>query len=189
MYKITSILLLISFAFISCNNTVSTRDEVSSSIKQDETINNENKNNTQTLITKKGDSIYLEISTPVGMSLNNITINTPNFENTNPISLIDIDPVNKIELYDLDNDGFEELFIFTTAAGSGSYGTIYAYSTTNKQLKNIKVDSFKIDDNYSGHDSFYFDNNTLIREYPSSDKQIKVIYKLIDNRLSIDTEG
>ena len=192
MYKITSILFLISFAFISCNNEVSTRDKSAINIEQDHTLINKNENNTQTLITKKGDSIYLEISTPVGMSLNNITIKTPNFENTKPISLIDTDPVNKIKLYDLDNDGFEELFIFTTAAGSGSYGTIYAYST-NKGLYLSEIKTDILDQKirgYTGHDNFSFEGEKLIRAYPlnyrKNDKSISIIkYQLNNGRLTI----
>ena len=119
----------------------------------------------QILKTSNEKDIVLKISNPIGMSLVNIDIIGANFENKIPISLIDIDPINKIELYDMDNDGFDELFIFTNAAGSGSYGEIYAFSSNKGiRLKAIDVANFKYDD-YQGHDSFILRKNKLIRTF------------------------
>ena len=189
MKNIRFIVLIISILiFTNCdiNNTPIELDNITS---QDSNIAEKNLNSDtyqiKILKTSKANDIVFKISNPIGKSLEDVIIIGANFENKIPITLTEIDPINKIELYDIDNDGFDELFIFTTSAGSGSYGSIYAF-TSNKGvgLKPIIVDDFIFDD-YSGHDSFYFENNMLIREYPNSDKNIKIKYKLIDNKLSI----
>ena len=128
-------------------------------------INKENPFSVKILKATSGKDIVFKISNPIGMSLVDIDIIGANFSNKMPISLKDIDPINRIELYDIDNDGFEELFIFTSAAGSGSYGSIYAF-TSNKEveLTPINIDDF-IFKGYFGHDSFIFEKNRLIRTF------------------------
>ncbi|MCK5847260.1 MAG: hypothetical protein KAG84_07470 [Bacteroidales bacterium] len=127
----------------------------------------------QILKTSNNKNIVFKISNPLGVSLTNVVIIGANFEDKSPITLNEIDPISKIQLYDINNDGFDELFIFTQSAGSGSYGNIYAFtSTKGMQLKPIIIDDF-IFDGYIGHDLFTFNNDKLIRTFTIENDGIK----------------
>ena len=75
------------------------------------------------------------------------------------------------QMADLNSDGSPELYIFTTSAGSGSIGSLIAYSTNNKKsltpiyLPEISEDK-KYGKGYMGHDSFKIVGNRLTRSFP-----------------------
>jgi len=67
--------------------------------------------------------------------------------------------VTKAEIEDLNSDGFPEILIYTTSAGSGSYGNVIGYSVNNgKSLSKIYFppvsDNSKVKLGYMGHDEF-----------------------------------
>ena len=79
--------------------------------------------------------------------------------------------VSGIEVADLNNDDSPEIYVFVTSAGSGSYGSLVAYSVNNKKsLSSIylrELSSYKeISSAYMGHDKFSVNKNSLIREFP-----------------------
>jgi hypothetical protein len=72
---------------------------------------------------------------------------------------------------DINNDGFPEVYVYTTSAGSGSYGGLIAYSSNhNKSMSPIYLSPLKNDSensaNYMGHDQFYLAKDKLIRTFP-----------------------
>ena len=75
------------------------------------------------------------------------------------------------QMADLNGDGSPELYIFATSAGSGSMGSLIAYSTNNKKsltpiyLPEISEDK-KYGKGYMGHDSFKIVGNRLTRSFP-----------------------
>ncbi len=106
-------------------------------------------------------------------SLVTVKITPKGFEHAEPIVLKDIDPVSKVFLADLNHDGFEEIYIVTTAAGSGSYAGLYGYSSNNdKSVTPITIPEVSKKDlagsfkGYMGHDSFYVENGKLYRKFP-----------------------
>ena len=114
------------------------------------------------VVDKKGDG-----------SLVTVTVTPKGFEFGEEMVLKDVDPVSKIFLADLNNDGYEELYIVTTAAGSGSYGNIYGFSSNkDKSVTPISVPEITEQDlktkfkGYMGHDVFYLKNGKLYRKYP-----------------------
>jgi len=124
------------------------------------------------LQTKSGKRLTVAESHPDGMSLSDISILPHGFDAQTPIEIKGVDPVSKIELGDLDHDGFEELYIYTQSAGSGSAGTVYAFaSDKDKELKPIdcsligdtSAEEFK---GYQGHDFFKLEGNSLARTFP-----------------------
>jgi len=127
------------------------------------------------LKTKTGKIIVINETHPDGLSISKVQIVTRGFTENQPIDVGEIDPVNKVEFADLDNDGFEELYIFTQSAGSGSGGEFYAYAS-DRDVKLIKIESPVVMDKeyrvggkfegYMGHDRFFFDKGMLIREFP-----------------------
>lgn len=72
---------------------------------------------------------------------------------------------------DLNSDGFPELVLFTQSAGSGSYGTVIAYSVNNgKSMSQVYFppvsENDKVKAGYMGHDRFYVQDSKLVHEFP-----------------------
>jgi len=109
-------------------------------------------------------------------SISKINIITDGFtEVTDTLHLEESDPISKISLTDLNKDGFNEIFIITKSAGSGSYATIYGFSSNkDKSVSSIIVPEISQSDlmegavfnGYQGHDSIYFSKNRLFRKFP-----------------------
>jgi len=107
--------------------------------------------------------------------------------------------VTNIEVTDLDNNGSPEIYIFINSAGSGSYGSLVAYSVNNKKsLSNIyikEVSSYKqLSVGYMGHDTFSIKEENLVQEFPIYKKRDfnnnptggvrKLHYKLVQGKAS-----
>ena len=108
-------------------------------------------------------------------SLASLKIETKGFKINNEFTLTDIDPVMEIKVTDLDNNGYDELYIVTQSAGSGSYATVYGYaSNQDKSVTPIYIPEFTEKDfeegalfeAYQGHDTFVFESDRLIRYFP-----------------------
>jgi hypothetical protein len=89
--------------------------------------------------------------------------------------IAEADPLNKAFLADLDENGFEEIYLITTSVGSGSYGNIYGYSSNaDKSVSPIYMAPINENDlspgglfeGYMGHDSIYLDEGALMRKFP-----------------------
>jgi hypothetical protein len=79
--------------------------------------------------------------------------------------------VSGAEVADLNADGSPEIYVYVTSAGSGSYGSLVAYSANRrKSLSEIHMapitDDAKASDGYMGHDRFAVVENTLVRRFP-----------------------
>jgi len=56
--------------------------------------------------------------------------------------------ITKVEIEDLNADGYPEIYVYVTSAGSGSYGSLIAYaSNRNKSLSEIYLPSIEGDTN------------------------------------------
>jgi heat shock protein HslJ len=83
----------------------------------------------------------------------------------------DRDPISDVFTADLDGNGFDEIYIITTAAGSGSYGTILGFaSNKDKSLSMIHFPDVREGDEtfegYMGHDTFTIEGRKLVRIFP-----------------------
>ncbi len=125
--------------------------------------------------TKTGKTfIVSEEKTSAGIS--NVSIGTDGFTFVNEtLHLEESDPIAKVSITDLNKDGFDEIFIITESAGSGSYATIYGFSSNkDKSVSDIIVPEISQSDRmegaifygYQGHDSIYFSENRLLRKFP-----------------------
>lgn len=108
-------------------------------------------------------------------SLTSIKIQTNGFENDDTILLNDIDPISFMQLADLDQNGFNELYIITQASGSGSYLNVIGYASNNDksftpiyfpELNNADFENGGLFEGYMGHDTFFFQEDKLIRKFP-----------------------
>lgn len=128
--------------------------------------------------TSTGKEISIKTSHPRGQSLNDIVISTSGFEHNLQDTLVDRDPVQHIFVDDLDQNGFDEVYIISVSSGSGSYGKVSGYaSNRDKSMSIIHMPDFDQDsehfNEYRGHDQFSIESNSLVRIYP--------IYKTIDS--------
>lgn len=79
--------------------------------------------------------------------------------------------VVKAEVADLNGDGSPEIYVFVQAAGSGSYGSLFAWSANNrKSLTEITLPELagdkKAAKGYMGHDEFEIVEGRLVRRFP-----------------------
>jgi len=121
--------------------------------------------------TKTGKTIIVSQSHPAGRSLATIEVRTEGFEHNFGEVFEDRDPVSDVFLADLDGNGFDEIYIITTAAGSGSYGSVLGFaSNKDKSLSMIHFPEMQKGDEkfegYMGHDTFTIEGRKLVRVFP-----------------------
>jgi hypothetical protein len=79
--------------------------------------------------------------------------------------------VTGAEVADLNVDGSPEIYVYVTSAGSGSYGSLVAYSANRrKSLSEIYLPPLKENKptakGYMGHDEFAVAGGALVRRFP-----------------------
>ena len=121
--------------------------------------------------TKTGKTIIVSETHPAGRSLSTIEVRTEGFEHNIGGVFEDRDPISDVFVADLDGNGFDEVYIITTAAGSGIYGSVLGFaSNKDKSLSMINFPEIeKEDDNfkgYMGHDTFKIEDQKLVRIFP-----------------------
>jgi hypothetical protein len=121
--------------------------------------------------TKTGKTIIITETHPVGQSLSTIKIRTEGFEHNYLEIYEDRDPISNVLIADLDSNGFDEIYIITTSAGTGSYGTVLGLaSNKDKSLSMINFPEIQEGDRnfegYMGHDTFRIEDRTLVRIFP-----------------------
>lgn len=127
--------------------------------------------------TSSGMKFVLHINHSMGASICDVKVETQNFTNSNAIyELGTIDPVTNVFMADLDKNSFEEIYIVTTSAGSGSYSTIYGFSSNkDKSVTPIYVSEMatklfekgNLFEGYRGHNTFKVENEALINSFPT----------------------
>ena len=79
--------------------------------------------------------------------------------------------VTGAEIADLNADGWPEIYVYVTSAGSGSYGTVFGFAVNRgKSVTPITLPELTDDPvaskGYQGHDVFSVVENTLGRRFP-----------------------
>jgi len=116
--------------------------------------------------TKTNKLITISLITGSGASANTIKISTKGFLKDVPVLIKDADPFKKVLVGDLDKNGFDEIYIITQSAGSGSDETVYGYtSLKDQQLGKISIPKLT-EKGYMGHDDFSLSGTVLKRSYP-----------------------
>ena len=121
--------------------------------------------------TKTGKAIIISETHPVNQSLSTIEVRTEGFEHDYQEVYPDRNPISDVFVADLDGNGFDEIYIITTSAGSGSYGTVLGFaSNKDKSLSMInfpeKLEKDKNFEGYMGHDIFKIEDEKLVRIFP-----------------------
>jgi hypothetical protein len=125
----------------------------------------------KTYRTKTGKTLVVSETHPAGESLSTIEVRTEGFEHNFQEVFPDRDPVSDVFTADLDGNGFDEIYIITTAAGSGSYGSVLGFaSNKDKSLSMIFLPEIREGDahfeGYMGHDTFRIEDQKLVRIFP-----------------------
>jgi hypothetical protein len=124
--------------------------------------------------TKTGKVITVAESHPQGQSLSNISVAFAG-DAASEMKFTDVDPINKVLVGDLDGNGFDEIYIITISAGSGSYGNVIGVgSNSDKSLSLVFIPPVEEKDldkggkftGYEGHDEFEITGNSLVRTFP-----------------------
>ena len=121
----------------------------------------------------KLEGITFHVTSPNEGSLNDVTIIPSGLKEVNtPITIKEADgTIAGTEIADINKDGSPEIYIYLTSAGSGSYGSLIAYSANhNKSLSEIHLPPLEDDKvngkGYMGHDQFSIIENRLVRRFP-----------------------
>jgi hypothetical protein len=116
--------------------------------------------------------ITFHITSTATGSLNRLTIAPSGLEIVNTPIVREIDGVvTAAEVSDIDANGSPEVWVFVTSAGSGSYGSVVAYSANRrKSLSEIYLppvtENPKASQGYMGHDEFQIVGNRLVQRFP-----------------------
>ena len=118
-----------------------------------------------------GDLAFRIHASNVG-SINQLTIRAAGLENGAQDFSHEIDgTAYGAELADLDANGWPEIYVFTSSAGSGSYGSLVAYavnkgkSITPVYLRPLSDDA-AASAGYMGHDEFAVVESRLVQRFP-----------------------
>ncbi|XPS87669.1 putative protein DUF306 [Desulfosarcina variabilis str. Montpellier] len=125
--------------------------------------------------TTTGKTIAVSQTHPAGRSHATIEIRTEGFEHNFREVFEDRDPVSDVLVADLDGNGFDEIYIVTKSAGSGSYGSVLGFaSNKDKSLSMIHFPEIREGDahfqGYRGHDTFKIEGQKLVRIFPVYNK-------------------
>ena len=116
--------------------------------------------------------ITFKVSSLNNSSINELFIKPSGLTVKNEVIKKEIDgTVSGAEIADINNDGSPEIYIYVNSAGSGSYGSLVAYSANNqKSLTEIYLPHLMNDKTnsrgYMGHDAFAIVENNLVRRFP-----------------------
>ena len=116
--------------------------------------------------------VKFHVTCPNDSSLNQVTITPAGLEIDNSAIVREADgTVVGAEIADLNVDGSPELYVYVQSAGSGSYGSLVAFSANNKKsLSDIVLppvaDDPKASKGYMGHDEFAVVESTLVQRFP-----------------------
>jgi len=116
--------------------------------------------------------ITYRVTSPNEGSINVVTITPFGLEGDNAPIEVEVDgTVTGAEVGDLNVDGAPEIYVYVTSAGSGSYGSLVAYSPNNrKSLTPIYLppvaENPEASPGYMGHDEFAVVENSLVQRFP-----------------------
>ena len=105
-------------------------------------------------------------------TLNSLTLTPSGLEIDNSPVTLEVDGiVTGAEIADLNADGYPEVYVYVTSAGSGSYGSLAAWSANNrKSISMIHLPDLAEDpehgQGYMGHDKFTIAEQYVVRSFP-----------------------
>lgn len=115
-------------------------------------------------------NVGFRVQATSGSSLNSLTLQPIGLSIDNSAQSVEIDGSAYLaELADLDGDGWPEVYVYVSSAGSGSYGSLAALAVNNgKSATPIYLPEIpeEASQGYMGHDEFRVVENRLVRRFP-----------------------
>ncbi len=117
-------------------------------------------------------AVSFRVSSSGGGSINRLTITPAGLAADNREVSMEVDGVvTGAEIADLDANGWPEVYVYITSAGSGSYGSLVAYAVNNgRSMSQVYLAPLSEDPRlaagYMGHDEFALVENRLVRRFP-----------------------
>ena len=176
LFLTCTILALLS----SCNQKKNTEKQEVQEEKPETTIVKEASEDGKGQIYKtKSGKTFTVTEEKLSASISKITVLPMGFSEVNDeLQMEEGDPFDHAFIADINNDGFDELYIITRSTGSGSYAKIYGFaSNKDKSVTSIynpelsDADFSTLFKGYMGHDRFYIEDNKLLRKYPVYKKE------------------
>lgn len=166
------LIMTITFSLNACKekNTSDANEETNlSEVESTETVSDEEKQFEKTL-SLQGVTFYVT-QTGAG-SLTTLTVVPSGLEISNETITMEVDgSIVNAETEDLNADGSPELLVYAQSAGSGSYGSVFGFSTLNKKtmvpifMSDLSEDPV-LSMGYMGHDEFLIGEMFLVRRFP-----------------------
>jgi hypothetical protein len=116
--------------------------------------------------------VTFRVTCPNASSMNQLTIVPSGLTGDNrPITQEVEGNVTGAEVADLNSDGSPEIYVYVQSAGSGSYGSLVAYSANQKRSLGMihlppVAENPKVSKGYMGHDAFAVVENRLVQRFP-----------------------
>ena len=116
--------------------------------------------------------VTFQVESPNDSSINQVLVRASTAEGSLGEHQAEADgTITNVEIDDLNADGFPEIYVYVTSAGSGSYGSLIAFASNgNKSLSLIFLpsldDKAELSQGYMGHDQFAVGEGTFMRRFP-----------------------
>ena len=116
--------------------------------------------------------VTFQVESPNDSSINPVTVRALSGKKKFAEELIEADgTITGVEVEDLNADGYPEVYVKVTSVGSGSYGSLIAYSSNrNRSISPINLPPLEDDPKaalgYMGHDRFVVGEGSLVRYFP-----------------------
>lgn len=165
----------VHFLLFSCQSLPEEKNRVPPNVKSEQKQNDNTIIKTEHL-SGSGKKFILTEDHSQGASLVALQVQTQYFTETNErFDLGTIDPIENTFFADLDKNGYEEFYIVSRSAGSGSYSSIRGFaSNKDKSVSMIYVPEISEKDQaknglfegYRGHNQFSLENGVLVNQFP-----------------------
>lgn len=122
--------------------------------------------------TKSGKIICITETHPIGENLSTIKISSECLKLETPIVLQDINPIEKVTIADLNNDGYDELYITTRSIDTNSFSELFGFASNKDKgliqinLHNNRKEKGGIFDGCLGHEIYTFEKEAIVLEFP-----------------------
>lgn len=126
--------------------------------------------------TKSGKKFIVSIDHSLSASINYVQIKTSGFEIVNPTHIVgETDPVEEVFIADLDGNGFDEIYLLTRSAGTGSYGNIYGMASNSDKsataiyvpdISKKQMEKGDLFEGFMGHNKFSVKDGKLVNSFP-----------------------
>jgi len=152
--------------------------------------------------TKSGKIIGITETHPIRENLSTVKISSTCLHLETPIVLKDINPIEKVTVSDLNNDGYDELYITTRSIDTNSFSELFGFASNHdKGLTQINLQSSRkvsgkvgIFDGCLGHEIYKFEKEAIVLEFPvynekNGDSTPTGVTRVITYALNSDKSG